>query len=98
MHRREALTPQTDFNPVSGVGKFSQIVFALVAPGHVVANIVASALAEAGAMQAGVTVSCASASPRGRAESELRAERSEREVLTRCLSARRSRAAAQIES
>ena len=33
--------------------KLSQIVFAVVAPGHVVANIVAGALAEAGAMQAG---------------------------------------------
>ena len=44
---------QTDLNPVSGVGKLSQIVFAVVAPGHVVANIVAGALAEAGAMQAG---------------------------------------------
>jgi len=44
---------QTDLNPVSGVGKLSQIVFAFVAPGHVVANIVAGALAEAGAMQAG---------------------------------------------
>ena len=44
---------QTDLNPVSGVGKLSQIAFALVAPGHVVTNIVAGALAEAGAMQAG---------------------------------------------
>jgi len=44
---------QTDLNPVSGVGKLSQIVFAFVAPGHVVANLVAGALAEAGAMQAG---------------------------------------------
>jgi len=44
---------QTDLNPVSGVGKLSQLVFAIVAPGHVVANIVAGALAEAGAMQAG---------------------------------------------
>ena len=44
---------QTDLNPVSGVGKLSQIVFAIVAPGHIVANIVAGALAEAGAMQSG---------------------------------------------
>ena len=36
---------------LSGVGKLSQLVFAIVAPGHVVANIVAGALAEAGAMQ-----------------------------------------------
>ena len=44
---------QTDLNPVSAVGKLSQIIFALVAPGHVVANVVAGAIAEAGAMQAG---------------------------------------------
>ena len=44
---------QTDLNPVSGVGKLSQIAFAIVAPGHLVANLVAGALAEAGAMQAG---------------------------------------------
>ncbi len=44
---------ETDLNPVSAVGKISQIIFAVVAPGHVVANIVAGALAEAGAMQAG---------------------------------------------
>ena len=35
------------------MGKLSQILFALLAPGHVVTNIVAGALAEAGAMQAG---------------------------------------------
>ena len=35
---------QTDLNPVSGVGKLSQIIFAVVAPGHVVANLVAGAL------------------------------------------------------
>ena len=35
---------------LSGVGKLSQLVFAIVAPGHVVANIVAGALAEAGAI------------------------------------------------
>lgn len=44
---------QTDLNPVSAVGKLSQIAFAVLAPGHIVANIVAGALAEAGAMQAG---------------------------------------------
>eukprot|EP00656_Telonema_subtile_P002509 TRINITY_DN11115_c0_g1_i1.p1 TRINITY_DN11115_c0_g1~~TRINITY_DN11115_c0_g1_i1.p1 ORF type:complete len:528 (-),score=107.01 TRINITY_DN11115_c0_g1_i1:8-1591(-) len=44
---------QTDMNPVSGVGKLSQIVFAVLAPGHIVANLVAGALAEAGATQAG---------------------------------------------
>ena len=35
------------------MGKVSQLVFAIVAPGHLVANLVAGALAEAGAMQAG---------------------------------------------
>ena len=44
---------QTDLNPASAVGKLSQIIFAFVAPGHVATNIVAGALAEAGAMQAG---------------------------------------------
>lgn len=42
---------QTDLNPASAVGKLSQLIFAFVAPGHIVANIVAGALAEAGAMQ-----------------------------------------------
>lgn len=44
---------QTDLNPVSGVGKLSQVIFAVVAPGHIVTNLVAGALAEAGATQAG---------------------------------------------
>lgn len=44
---------QTDLNPVSGVGKLSQIVFAVVAPGSMVTNVVAGAVAEAGATQAG---------------------------------------------
>lgn len=44
---------ETDLNPVSGVGKVSQLVFALVAPGQVVPNLVAGAIAEAGAQQAG---------------------------------------------
>ena len=44
---------QTDLNPVSAVGKLSQILFAVLAPGRVVTNVVAGALAEAGAMQAG---------------------------------------------
>ncbi len=44
---------QTDLNPVSAVGKLSQIIFALVAPGHLVANVVAGAISEAGAMQVG---------------------------------------------
>ncbi|EIE19928.1 OPT superfamily oligopeptide transporter [Coccomyxa subellipsoidea C-169] len=44
---------QTDLNPVSGVGKLSQVVFALIAPKQVVPNLVAGAIAEAGANQAG---------------------------------------------
>ncbi|KAI8870303.1 OPT superfamily oligopeptide transporter [Ramicandelaber brevisporus] len=44
---------ETDLNPVSGIGKISQIVFAGVTPGNVVANIVAGGVAEAGAQQAG---------------------------------------------
>jgi len=44
---------ETDLNPVSGVGKLSQIVFATLAPGNVVASLVAGAVAEAGAQQAG---------------------------------------------
>jgi len=44
---------ETDLNPVSGLGKLSQLVFALVQPGNVIANIVAGGVAEAGAQQAG---------------------------------------------
>jgi len=44
---------ETDLNPVSGVGKVSQIVFGLISPGRVLPNLVAGAIAEAGAQQAG---------------------------------------------
>ena len=44
---------QTDLNPTSAIGKLSQVVFAIISPGRVVANIVAGAIAEAGAQQAG---------------------------------------------
>ncbi|KAH3687985.1 hypothetical protein WICPIJ_001047 [Wickerhamomyces pijperi] len=48
---------ETDLNPVSGIGKLSQLVFALVVPrdhpGAVLVNLVAGAIAEAGAQQAG---------------------------------------------
>ncbi len=44
---------QTDLNPTSAIGKLSQVVFAVISPGRVVANIVAGAIAEAGAQQAG---------------------------------------------
>ncbi|KDQ15904.1 hypothetical protein BOTBODRAFT_31353 [Botryobasidium botryosum FD-172 SS1] len=44
---------ETDLNPVSGLGKISQLVFAIVQPGNIVANIIAGGVAEAGAQQAG---------------------------------------------
>jgi uncharacterized oligopeptide transporter (OPT) family protein len=44
---------ETDLNPVSGLGKISQLLFAVLQPGNVVANVVAGGVAEAGAQQAG---------------------------------------------
>ncbi|PRP87181.1 hypothetical protein PROFUN_01443 [Planoprotostelium fungivorum] len=44
---------ETDFNPVSGVGKIAQIVLSFVSPGQIVPCLVAGAIAEAGATQAG---------------------------------------------
>jgi len=44
---------ETDFNPVSGVGKIAQIVLSFVSPGQAVSCLVAGAIAEAGATQAG---------------------------------------------
>ncbi|SNX84480.1 related to Iron transport protein 1 [Melanopsichium pennsylvanicum] len=44
---------ETDLNPVSGIGKISQLIFAIVQPGNVVANLIAGGISEAGAMQAG---------------------------------------------
>lgn len=48
---------ETDLNPVSGIGKLSQLIFALIAPRHqpgsVLLNLVAGGVAEAGAQQAG---------------------------------------------
>ncbi|EFA78201.1 hypothetical protein PPL_08851 [Heterostelium album PN500] len=44
---------ETDLNPVSGIGKISQIVFAFIARHNILANLVAGAVAEAGAQQAG---------------------------------------------
>ncbi|KAH8112646.1 oligopeptide transporter [Phellopilus nigrolimitatus] len=44
---------ETDLNPVSGLGKISQLLFAFIQPGNVVANIIAGGVAEAGAQQAG---------------------------------------------
>jgi uncharacterized oligopeptide transporter (OPT) family protein len=42
---------ETDINPVSGLGKISQLLFAVIQPGNVVANIIAGGVAEAGALQ-----------------------------------------------
>lgn len=48
---------ETDLNPVSGIGKISQLIFALVVPrdrkGSVLLNLVAGGVAESGAQQAG---------------------------------------------
>ncbi|KAI9318812.1 OPT oligopeptide transporter protein-domain-containing protein [Dichotomocladium elegans] len=44
---------ETDLNPVSGIGKISQVIFALVMPGGIAANLIAGGIAEAGAQQAG---------------------------------------------
>lgn len=48
---------ETDLNPVSGIGKLSQLIFALIVPANspskIVINLVAGAIAEAGAQQAG---------------------------------------------
>lgn len=44
---------ETDLNPVSGIGKISQVVFAGIMPGNLVGNLVAGGIAEAGAQQAG---------------------------------------------
>lgn len=43
----------TDLNPVAALGKISQLVFALLQPHNIVANMIAGGLSEAGAMQAG---------------------------------------------
>ncbi|KAA8914568.1 OPT oligopeptide transporter protein-domain-containing protein [Sphaerosporella brunnea] len=48
---------QTDLNPVSGISKLTQLIFALIVPASnpaaVVINLVAGAVSEAGAQQAG---------------------------------------------
>lgn len=44
---------ETDLNPVSGIGKLAQVAFAVLAPGRVVPNLVAGAISEAAAAQAG---------------------------------------------
>ncbi|KAJ7928975.1 OPT oligopeptide transporter protein-domain-containing protein [Mycena leptocephala] len=42
---------ETDINPVSGLGKISQLFFAWIQPGNIVANLIAGGVAEAGAQQ-----------------------------------------------
>jgi len=44
---------ETDMNPVSGLGKVSQLILAGVSPGNLVASLIAGGIAEAGAQQAG---------------------------------------------
>jgi uncharacterized oligopeptide transporter (OPT) family protein len=44
---------ETDINPAGGLGKVSQFIFASLAPGNLKANLIAGAVAEAGALQAG---------------------------------------------
>ncbi|CAO3683591.1 unnamed protein product [Rhizopus stolonifer] len=44
---------ETDLNPVSGIGKISQVLFAGFMPGNILANLIAGGIAEAGAQQAG---------------------------------------------
>ncbi|KAK6464592.1 OPT oligopeptide transporter protein-domain-containing protein [Scheffersomyces coipomensis] len=48
---------ETDLNPVSGIGKLSQLIFAMVVPrdhpSKILINLVAGGVAEAGAQQAG---------------------------------------------
>ncbi|CEQ42518.1 SPOSA6832_04344, partial [Sporobolomyces salmonicolor] len=44
---------ETDLNPVSAIGKISQLVFAVIQPNNVIANLVAGGISEAGAQQAG---------------------------------------------
>lgn len=56
VRRRVRALGETDLNPVSGLGKISQLFFAWIQPGNVVANIIAGGVAEAGAQQYVVAV------------------------------------------
>lgn len=51
---------ETDLNPVSGISKITQLIFALVtpkgSPNAVIINLVAGAISESGALQAGVSI------------------------------------------
>ena len=51
LYNRVRALGETDLNPVSGLGKISQLLFAWIQPGNVVANIIAGGVAEAGAQQ-----------------------------------------------
>ncbi|MBM6387879.1 MAG: OPT/YSL family transporter [Paenibacillus sp.] len=44
---------ETDLNPVTGISKISQVLFAGIMPGSILANLIAGGIAEAGAQQAG---------------------------------------------
>lgn len=46
---------ETDLNPVSGISKLTQLIFAVIAPSRnaVIVNLIAGAVSEAGALQAG---------------------------------------------
>ena len=48
---------ETDINPVSGISKLTQLLFALVTsssnPNHIITNLLAGAISESGALQAG---------------------------------------------
>jgi hypothetical protein len=44
---------ETDLNPVSGLGKMTQVAFGALFPANLVGNVIAGAVAEAGAQQAG---------------------------------------------
>ncbi|KDE06208.1 hypothetical protein MVLG_03488 [Microbotryum lychnidis-dioicae p1A1 Lamole] len=44
---------ETDLNPVSAIGKISQLLFTIIQPHNVVANLIAGGISEAGAQQAG---------------------------------------------
>jgi len=44
---------ETDLNPVSGLGKMTQVAFGALFPTNLVGNVIAGAVAEAGAQQAG---------------------------------------------
>ncbi len=46
-------TGETDINPIGGMGKVTQLVFGGVAPGQMTTNLMAAAIAGAGASQAG---------------------------------------------